>query len=116
LIAKIFFSFFPFWDVKNGYSVIDIEHSFIDTSLMVFQTNVEHTERFYKEFGDGYGKDSDDKGETSNNVHDGDNSEPHKPSKPADFQALFGGNNNDHFMIGIKFTRSNMFLALIILV
>nr|GFD20006.1 U3 small nucleolar RNA-associated protein 25 [Tanacetum cinerariifolium] len=28
-----------------------------------------------------------------------------KTSKPADFQSLFGGNNNDHFMVGIKFTK-----------
>ncbi|CAM8916615.1 unnamed protein product [Rhodiola kirilowii] len=31
-----------------------------------------------------------------------------KPVKPSDFQALFDGNNNDHFMIGVKFTRKSI--------
>jgi len=30
---------------------------------------------------------------------------PQNPDKPDDLQVLFGGNNEDDFMIGIKFTR-----------
>lgn len=43
--------------------------------------------------------------EKSNHVEDNVNSKSRKSSKPADFQALFDGNNEDHFMIGIKFTK-----------
>lgn len=54
----------------------------------VHKVNVEHFDRFSNEFG--------------NDVTDSDS------KKPSDYQALFGGNNDDHFMIGIKFTRRSI--------
>lgn len=51
-----------------------------------FQVTVEHHARFNDEFG--CEEESDDDG---------------KPSKPRDWEALFGeGNNDDTFVIGIK--------------
>ncbi|KAK9090196.1 hypothetical protein Sjap_023373 [Stephania japonica] len=64
-----------------------------------YKTNVEHIDRFYKDFGGGDAEDSD---------NNDDIPKPQKPSKPSDFQALFGGNNEDEFMIGIKFTRRSI--------
>lgn len=63
------------------------------------QVNVEHIGRFCDEFGHGKSDDQEDEDE------DGKKSKSWKTSKPSDFQTLFGGNNNDHFMIGIKFTK-----------
>ncbi|CDP17242.1 unnamed protein product [Coffea canephora] len=51
---------------------------------------------FTEEFGSG-GVESEEEDE------DVENSKRKKSSKPSDFQSLFGGNNNDHFMIGIKY-------------
>ena len=59
------------------------------------QVNIEHMDRFTEEFGSG-GVESEEEDE------DVENSKRKKSSKPSDFQSLFGGNNNDHFMIGIK--------------
>ncbi|XP_057976026.1 protein NUCLEOLAR FACTOR 1-like [Malania oleifera] len=59
-----------------------------------YKTNVEYMDRFCDEFGTERAEDSGD-----HHVFE------KQSSKPSDFQALFGGNNNDHFMIGIKFTR-----------
>ena len=39
-----------------------------------------------------------------------------KPSKPADYQALFGANNNDHFMVGIKITRYVLSLSIAVII
>ncbi|KAK9104212.1 hypothetical protein Scep_021056 [Stephania cephalantha] len=64
-----------------------------------YKTNVEHIDRFYKDFGGGDAEDSD----TNDDIP-----KPQRPSKPSDFQALFGGNNEDHFMMGIKFTRRSI--------
>ncbi|PIN11545.1 hypothetical protein CDL12_15848 [Handroanthus impetiginosus] len=62
------------------------------------KANVENLERFYEEFGSG-----------ANENKDGDDSEipkSKKSMKPPDFQALLGqDNDNDHFMVGIKFTN-----------
>lgn len=66
---------------------------------------MEHLDRFSNDFGAGSKEDSEDKSV----VHD-DQKSKSESSKPSDFQALFGGNNNDHFMIGIKFTRSLILL------
>ncbi|CAH1449466.1 unnamed protein product [Lactuca virosa] len=66
------------------------------------RVNVEHIGRFCDEFGHGKSDDQEDEDE------DGKNSKSWKTSKPSDFQTLFGGNNNDHFMIGIKFTKKTI--------
>ena len=66
---------------------------------------MEHTDRFSDEFGTGVVEDDQEQNELFQKVQDYENSKVQKSSKPSDFQALFGANNNDHFMIGIKFTR-----------
>ncbi|RWR84239.1 U3 small nucleolar RNA-associated protein 25 [Cinnamomum micranthum f. kanehirae] len=72
------------------------------------KANVEYIDRFTKEFGKRATEDDDDMIEKSNHVEDDGNSKSRKSSKPADFQALFDGNNEDHFMIGIKFTKKSI--------
>ncbi|KZV26805.1 hypothetical protein F511_06652 [Dorcoceras hygrometricum] len=60
---------------------------------------VENVERFYEEFGSGITKDMDDQ-------DDSENTKTKMSTKPSDFEALLGrDNNNDHFMIGVKFTN-----------
>lgn len=54
-----------------------------------------------KEFGSEGNEDNND----LENVCDADISKPQKTSKPSDYQMIFGGNNEDSFVIGIKFTR-----------
>ncbi|KAJ6327818.1 hypothetical protein OIU78_014640 [Salix suchowensis] len=58
-----------------------------------YKVNVEHMSRFSDEFG---------------NHDDEDNVNTQKSSKPPDHQALFDGNVDDKFMIGIKFTRKSI--------
>ncbi|CDP16107.1 unnamed protein product [Coffea canephora] len=60
------------------------------------KVNIEHMDRFTEEFGSGGVESEEDE-------EDVENSKRKKSSKPSDFQSLFGGNNNDHFMIGIKY-------------
>ncbi|KAK4391949.1 Digestive organ expansion factor, partial [Sesamum angolense] len=63
------------------------------------KANVENLERFYEEFGSGRteSRDEDDDSEIP---------KPKKSAKPPDFQALLGrDNDNDHFVIGVKFTN-----------
>ncbi|KAL6553242.1 hypothetical protein OROGR_007084 [Orobanche gracilis] len=63
------------------------------------KANVENLERLYEEFGSG------------NNDDEGDSEIPKSrdSTKPPDFQALLGKNNdNDHFMIGIKYTNKGI--------
>ncbi|XP_073290423.1 protein NUCLEOLAR FACTOR 1 isoform X2 [Primulina huaijiensis] len=60
---------------------------------------VENIQRFYEEFGSGITKDKDDH-------NDSENTKTKMSTKPSDFEALLGrDNNNDHFMIGVKFTK-----------
>ncbi|XP_058186284.1 protein NUCLEOLAR FACTOR 1 isoform X3 [Rhododendron vialii] len=67
------------------------------------KVNVENLDRFSDEFGTGVAYNNEDnEGDVIGNL------KSQKTSKPSDFQALFGGNNNDHFMIGIKFTRRSI--------
>lgn len=63
------------------------------------QVNVDHMDRFSRDFGSEEVLDNEDEGEIPPNV------KPHKSSKPGDFQVLFGGNSKDDFMVGIKFTK-----------
>ncbi|KAK1420515.1 hypothetical protein QVD17_22178 [Tagetes erecta] len=63
------------------------------------KANVDHIDRFSSEFGSRQPDNPDDEDGITKSW---------KKSKPLDYQALFGGNNNDHFMIGIKFTKKTI--------
>lgn len=65
--------------------------------------NVEHLSRFCSEFGS---HDSED--ENVHNMVPNEGAKTSQSSKPDDHQVLFGGNNDDCFMIGIKFTRKSI--------
>ncbi|GAB2275258.1 hypothetical protein Dimus_010018 [Dionaea muscipula] len=71
------------------------------------KVNVEHLDRFYNEFGNEV-EGTVDRNELLNSNLDPHNSKTEKSSKPLDFDVLFGGNNNDAFMIGVKFTRKSI--------
>ncbi|KAL3625180.1 hypothetical protein CASFOL_030634 [Castilleja foliolosa] len=63
------------------------------------KANVENLERFYDEFGSGITEDNNDEDES-------EIQKSKKSAKPSDFQALLGrDNNNDHFIIGVKYTH-----------
>ncbi|KAL5712815.1 hypothetical protein ACHQM5_014946 [Ranunculus cassubicifolius] len=70
--------------------------------------SVLHIDRFSDEYGTEDVKDDDDENDISNTALPEKSSRSQKSSKPSDFQALFGGNNEDHFMMGIKFTRRSI--------
>ena len=73
--------------------------SFVIFMCLFSQVNVEHMDRFSTKFG------SEEHEGNEENGQDSENAKPQKSSKPSDFQVLFDGNNEDDFMIGIKFTR-----------
>lgn len=62
------------------------------------KVNVDHIGRFSDDYGTGRSDQEEEDG----------SSKSWKKSKPSDFQSLFGGNNNDHFMVGIKFTKKTI--------
>ncbi|KAF3452756.1 hypothetical protein FNV43_RR03189 [Rhamnella rubrinervis] len=73
------------------------------------KVNVEHMDRFSKEFGTEEIENGDeDQNNSSKNGQDFGNLKPYRSSKPSDFEALFGGNNKDDFLFGIKFTRRSI--------
>ncbi|KAL5549347.1 hypothetical protein UlMin_004578, partial [Ulmus minor] len=72
------------------------------------RVNVEHMDRFSKEFGTEGFEDSEDDNEASKDDQDSGNPKSHKSSKPSDFESLFGGNSDDHFVFGVKFTRRSI--------
>ncbi|KAL8153767.1 hypothetical protein V2J09_011527 [Rumex salicifolius] len=71
------------------------------------KVNVQYMDRFTNEFGVANNENVDDDLPLANGAEI-ENMMPQKPTKPSDFEALFGGNNNDHFMVGIKFTRKSI--------
>ncbi|KAH7671676.1 U3 small nucleolar RNA-associated protein 25 [Dioscorea alata] len=64
------------------------------------KTNVEYFDRFSEEFGAEDAEDDVSKNDAS--------SKSQKSVKPTDFQLLFGGNHDDHFVVGIKFTKKSI--------
>ncbi|XP_062077358.1 protein NUCLEOLAR FACTOR 1 isoform X2 [Humulus lupulus] len=72
------------------------------------RATVEHMDRFSKEFDNEDVEDSEDENKESGSGQDFGNLNSQKSSKPSDFDSLFGGINNDHFVFGIKFTRRSI--------
>lgn len=77
----------------------------IQLTPQAYKVNVEHADRFYNDFGTRDDEDSVDGDELAREVG---NSKPLRSLKPSDYQALFSGNYDDDFMIGIKFTRRSI--------
>lgn len=59
-------------------------------------------DRFSTKFG---GEDDKGNDQMDENGQESGNAKSQKSYKGSDFEALFGGNNGDDFMIGIKFAR-----------
>nr|TKS07357.1 hypothetical protein D5086_0000114040 [Populus alba] len=80
-------------------------NSLIKLTPGAYKVNVEHMSRFSNEFGNHDDEDNVNTNELTGSVK---NSNSQKSSKPPDHQALFDGNVDDKFMIGIKFTRKSI--------
>ncbi|AES63734.2 U3 small nucleolar RNA-associated-like protein [Medicago truncatula] len=74
----------------------------IQLTPLAYKVNVEHMDRFSAKFGG-----EEDKGDKENG-EELENAYPQVSSKPYDHNLLLGGNNEDDFMIGIKFTRKTV--------
>ncbi|XP_019428789.1 PREDICTED: U3 small nucleolar RNA-associated protein 25 [Lupinus angustifolius] len=74
----------------------------IQLTPSVYKANVEHMDRFATKFGS-----EEHEGQKENDL-EADDAKPQNLSKPSDFEALFSGNNEDDFMMGIKFTRKTI--------
>ncbi|GAB2242883.1 hypothetical protein Droror1_Dr00019658 [Drosera rotundifolia] len=71
------------------------------------KVNVDHLDRFDSEFGI-EAVETVDRNESLKYDHVPHSSKTKKLSKPQDFNVLFGGNNSDSFMVGVKFTRKSI--------
>ncbi|CAH9119873.1 unnamed protein product [Cuscuta epithymum] len=65
----------------------------IELTPSKYKANIEERDRFFREF----------ESEATTDEY-----ENMKTPKPSDYKALFGGKNNDHFMLGIKFNRRSI--------
>ncbi|KAJ7955815.1 U3 small nucleolar RNA-associated protein 25 [Quillaja saponaria] len=77
----------------------------IQLTPSAYKVNVEQIDRFSDKFGN-----EENEAYEDDFQHDKDleNGKSQKSSKPSDFQGLFGGKNEDDFMVGIKFTRRSI--------
>ncbi|CAK7337527.1 unnamed protein product [Dovyalis caffra] len=87
----------PFRNIANRFV-----NRLIQLTPSAYKVNVEHMSRFSDEFGT---QDDEDNVNTNDLTGSVSNSKSQNSSKPPDHQALFDGNIDDKFMIGIKFTR-----------
>ncbi|XP_042453180.1 U3 small nucleolar RNA-associated protein 25 homolog [Zingiber officinale] len=82
-----------------GSIALRVVKRIIELTPISNQANAEHVDRFTEEFGAG-DEEEDEEEEAS--------LKSKRTAKPEDFKALFGGNNNDHFLLGIKFTKRSI--------